>query len=134
MATTLQNKFQTLLTVTGLAGLLSLLPACTQATSQDRAALAQGFANYTSQHYDSAQSAADMYIQKYPEDPNVDEAYYLRGMARKGQGTTERGSAAQDLNKLLRPVAHDEKRALRLRAPRERKGVGVGAAPEFCCS
>lgn len=39
------------------------------------------YAYYKSTQYESARSAADRFIRLHPQHPNVDYAYYLRGMA-----------------------------------------------------
>ncbi len=39
------------------------------------------YAYYKSAQYESARSAADRFIRLHPQHPNVDYAYYLRGMA-----------------------------------------------------
>lgn len=114
MSTPLRTKYQATLLAAGLAALLCLLPGCTQASKQDREALAQGFTNYSSQQYDRAEAAADAYIRKYPDDPNVDEAYYLRGMARLGKGSP--AAAAQDLNTAIAKTQRDDLNAKAHRA------------------
>lgn len=70
------------------------LAGCT-ATDADRKALAAGYAQYQSRQFDQAEQAATGYMTKYPSAENLDEALYLRGLARLGRG--DKGGAAQDL-------------------------------------
>jgi len=47
----------------------------------DQAQLDTAFAYYKFQEYDSSIAAADRFIKLHPSHPNVDYAYYLRGLA-----------------------------------------------------
>ena len=47
----------------------------------DQAQLDTAFAYYKFQEYDSAIAAADRFIKLHPSHPNVDYAYYLRGLS-----------------------------------------------------
>lgn len=91
-----------------------LLAACTQASSADRQSLRNGFDQYAGRRYDQAETAAAHYLQKYPQDPNVDEAYYLRGMARMGKGDLP--AAAQDLHTAITRSQRNDLKAKSYRA------------------
>ena len=85
------NRFSVLL----LAILASALSACAIPTDKDKADLANGFTQYTQRQFSPAGAIASNYIQKFPNDEHIDEAYYLRGLAR--QGTGDKVGATQDL-------------------------------------
>lgn len=80
-------------------GVVVLLAGCVEAPKRDRAALERGFEQYGSRQYVLAERAAGEFIAKYPKDPAVDEAFYLRGVSRMARG--EKAGAAADLNEAI---------------------------------
>ena len=85
--------------ICGVALLLAapLLTACAGTPSdQDKKNLEGGFASYSRRQYSAAERSATAYIEKFPKDKYVDEALYLRGLARQGLGN--RAGAEKDLN------------------------------------
>lgn len=86
----------------------AVLTACL-ATEEDRKALAQGFSNYEARQFDAADAAAGAYITKYPDADDVDEAYYLRGLARYSKA--DRPAAAQDFLTASAKSKRDDLRA-----------------------
>ena len=69
-----------------MGGCVALLMAGCAASEADRKGLQQGYADYNARHLDSAEAAATAFIQKNPNVQNIDEAYYLRALARLGKG------------------------------------------------
>jgi len=71
-----------------------LLGGCVT-TEADRNSLRAGFARYSDNQAEEAEGIADRFITANPNADTVDEAYYLRGLARMSRGN--RGPAAADL-------------------------------------
>lgn len=79
-----------------LMGLLLLaLTACKTTQEAQQAKLNDGFSSYTVRNFDAAEKSADEFISKAPNDPDADEAYYLRGISRLGR--EDKKGAAEDL-------------------------------------
>jgi outer membrane protein assembly factor BamD len=57
-----------------------------------QALLDLSYAYYKTEDYDASVSACDRFIRLYPQNPHVDYAYYLKGLANfnRGKGITER--------------------------------------------
>lgn len=70
-----------------------LLGGCV--TQQDRQALQQGYDDYNAHRYAAAAQAANTYIDKFPHDEDVGEAYYLRALTELT--ANERTQARTDL-------------------------------------
>lgn len=86
-------------------------------TDADRKSLQAGYSDYASHRLDQAQSAADSYIQKNPSAPNVDEAYYLRGIARLSRGSpSDKAAAGADLQAAITKSSRDDLKAKAYRA------------------
>ncbi len=75
--------------------LLLGLASCQVAPPSQQSKLDAGFRQYTQRKFDVSEQAADAYIKKYPRDPDVDEAYYLRGISRLGRDNQQ--GASEDL-------------------------------------
>jgi tetratricopeptide (TPR) repeat protein len=75
-----------------------LLTACGP-TAADRKNLSDAYASYAARNFIAAENAATAYIQNQPTADNVDEAFYLRGLARYGRA--DRVGAAADLHKAI---------------------------------
>src|SRR5690348_16549912 len=82
-------------TALALLGLAMGLSACTAPSAEDKKALEGGFASYSQRNYAAAEKAAGTYIGKFPDDTFVDEAFYLRGVARQAKG--DQAGAEKDL-------------------------------------
>jgi len=67
--------------------------------------LQDGFNSYSARQLDTAESIANAFITRHPDSPNIDQAYYLRGIARFTRG--DRAGAFGDLrvaaNRTTRP-------------------------------
>jgi tetratricopeptide (TPR) repeat protein len=92
----------------------TLLAGCNMASRQDQDALAGGFTAFTQKHYEQSATAANTYITKFPDDPHVDEAYYLRGQSRAATGDAP--GAAQDLNMAIAKTKRADLKAKAYRA------------------
>lgn len=75
--------------------LLLALASCQSVGETQQSRLNEGFSSYTLRNFDASEKAADEFISKAPNDPSVDEAYYLRGISRLGR--EDKKSAAEDL-------------------------------------
>lgn len=75
-----------------------LVAACTD-PAQEAKLLQGGYASYAARQVDEAEASATKYITDDPNAQNIDEAYYLRGLARLAKGN--KGGAAQDLQVAL---------------------------------
>jgi tetratricopeptide (TPR) repeat protein len=73
--------------------LTSSFPSCVT-TEADRQALQKGFDAYSNRRLDEAEAAATAFINANPDSPNIDEAYYLRGLSRLTRGNNGTPSAA----------------------------------------
>jgi tetratricopeptide (TPR) repeat protein len=78
------------------AGLL--LAACTEPEA-DKNSLKVGFTLYAANQPDEAGAIADRFIRNNPTAPTLDEAYYLRGLARMAR--SNRNQAAEDLKQAI---------------------------------
>lgn len=96
-----------------LVGVLGLMISGCAASDADKKALQQGFADYNARHFDLAETAATGFIQKNANVPNVDEAYYLRGLARLGRG--DKAGAIADLQVALQKTQRNDLKAKSLR-------------------
>jgi tetratricopeptide (TPR) repeat protein len=72
-----------------------VLTACGP-TASDRKNLSDAYSAYAARDFAGTENAATSYIQKQPTADNVDEAFYLRGLARYGRA--DRVGAAADLH------------------------------------
>ena len=90
-----------------LASALALLAGCV--TDQDRQRLQDGYAAYNAQHYSQASNIADAYIRKFPQDPHIDEAYYLRALTRLAAG--DKAAAHDDLEQAYARTSRPDLRA-----------------------
>jgi tetratricopeptide (TPR) repeat protein len=68
-------------------------------TDADRKVLTDAYARYGTRDFAGTEELAGKYIDKEPTADNVDEAFYLRGLARYGRG--DRIGATADLGKAL---------------------------------
>ncbi|HUO09601.1 MAG TPA: SPOR domain-containing protein [Phycisphaerae bacterium] len=68
-------------------------------TEADKKVLSDAYVSYASRDFAGTENLAGTYIQKEPTAENVDEAFYLRGLARYGRG--DRAGAAADLQKAI---------------------------------
>jgi len=75
-------------------------------TDADRQSLNDAFTKYDGRQLDEAESLTSNYIEKFPNEPNVDEAYYLRGLARYGKGN--KPGASQDMLTALDKSKRDD--------------------------
>jgi tetratricopeptide (TPR) repeat protein len=89
------------MTLKRLAPLLVFVPltalavtACLPTDIQKRT-IQDGFSKYSSRQFVESESIADDYIKKNPTVDNIDEAYYLRGVARFSRSNKQ--GAAEDL-------------------------------------
>jgi len=80
-------------------GLLLILAAGCGPTEADKKALRDAYSSYGAREFAQTEVLAGMYIQNEPTAENVDEAFYLRGLARYGHG--DRVGAAADLEKAV---------------------------------
>jgi len=76
--------------------LAAALPAACTPSPAQRQTLEDGFTKYSARQFDASEAIASDYIQKNPAVDNVDEAFYLRGLARYSRGN--KSAAADDLN------------------------------------
>ena len=83
--------------VCGIAG-------CT--AEADRKALQDGFAKYNARQLDQAEAIASKYIASEPPGPNIDEAYYLRGLARLTAGN--HAGAVADLRDAIKRTSRPD--------------------------
>jgi len=90
-----------------------MLCSCQSAQQNQQAKLNDGFNSYTQRRFDLSEQAADGYINALPNDPNVDEAYYLRGISRLGK--EDKSGAAEDLRTA---VAKSKRADLKAKAQR----------------
>ncbi|NNM85322.1 MAG: tetratricopeptide repeat protein [Phycisphaerales bacterium] len=67
-----------------LLAMAALLAGCAQ--QHPGKTLSAGFSQYQSGSYASSNATANEYIQKYGHNPNVDEAYYLKGISCEARG------------------------------------------------
>src|ERR1700761_2645850 len=77
---------------------LGLLSGCGP-TDADRQALSDAYGRYGAHDFAGTEELAGKYIEKEPTAENVDEAFYLRGLARYGRG--DRIGATADLGKAI---------------------------------
>lgn len=83
-----------------LFGLLLLsMASCQTANQAQQTKLNDGFNQYTQRKFDLSEQAADEFIRKTPNDPSIDEAYYLRGISRLGR--EDKKGASQDLKNAI---------------------------------
>jgi tetratricopeptide (TPR) repeat protein len=82
-----------------LAGVIAGVTGCVNPTDKEMKSLEQGFSCYNRKEYSQAWSAASTYIEKYPGDKFVDEAYYLRGISRIC--CNDRAGAEKDLKEAI---------------------------------
>ena len=68
-------------------------------TEGDRKVLTEAYARYGVRDFAGTEDLAGKYIEKEPTAENVDEAFYLRGLARYGRG--DRVGATADLGKAI---------------------------------
>jgi len=101
----MRNFLQTTAAALGLL----LLAACTGPTTTDRQALARGYTAFESKQYAPAESAATAYITKFPDGPNIDEAYYLRGISLAGRN--QNVAAATDLRMAIQSSTRNDLKA-----------------------
>jgi tetratricopeptide (TPR) repeat protein len=89
----MMSKFNVLspLNIVALAACI-LLTACTNTGPKS---LQEGFNKYTAQQAGESETIADQYIAANPNSPDLDQAYYLRGISRMTRGN--RVGAAADL-------------------------------------
>jgi len=87
----------------------ALLAGCQASNDRDRAALANGYSEYSAHQFGPSEQAANDYITKYPKDPHIDEAYYLRGISRLGRG--DRANGADDLRRAIGATQRSDLRA-----------------------
>jgi outer membrane protein assembly factor BamD (BamD/ComL family) len=92
-----------------LGGLL--LAAC---TNTDAFTLQQGFRYYSSQQVDDAEAVADRFLAGNPNAPEIDLAYYLRGISRLTRGNG--AGAAADLRLAIRHTSRADLRSKSYRA------------------
>jgi tetratricopeptide (TPR) repeat protein len=92
-----------------LAGLL--LVAC---TNTDTFLLRQGFQFYSAQQIDQAEAAATRFITENPNAPEIDQAYYLRGISRLTRGNNP--AAASDLRLAIQKTSRPDLRSKAYRA------------------
>jgi len=69
----------------GAAALLCVCPGCVTVSPEGITLLKSANSDYESSRWNSAESQAALFIQKYHNSPVVAEAYYVRGMARYQQ-------------------------------------------------
>ena len=79
--------------------LIALLFTACGPTPEDRKNLSDAYSAYATHDFIATESHAGAYIQNQPTADNVDEAFYLRGLARYGRG--DRINAADDLQKAI---------------------------------
>lgn len=80
------------MTAGGIAG-------CATPSDKEKMSLQHGFSCYNQRDYNGAVSAASTYIEKYPGDKYVDEAFYLRGISKQCCG--DRVGAEKDLKEAI---------------------------------
>ena len=97
--------------IRSLFPLVALLLGACGPTPEDRKNLSDAYANYASRDFVGAETHAGAYIEKQPTADNVDEAFYLRGLARYGRG--DRVGAAPDLQKA---IEHSKRADLKYKA------------------
>lgn len=83
-------------------------------TDKDRQALADGFDQYAAHRFVAAQTTADDYVKKFPEDRQIDEAYYLRGLCRMGR--SDKTGATADLRQAITKTQRIDLKAQSYRA------------------
>jgi tetratricopeptide (TPR) repeat protein len=88
-----------------------LLAAC---ANPDTFLLRQGFQFYSAQQVDQAEAAADRFIADHPNAPEIDQAYYLRGISRLTQGHS--AAAAADLRLAIQKTSRPDLRSKAYRA------------------
>ncbi len=71
-----------------MAIFLAVLLLATCAPTPPPKTLQDGFGAYSARRFDEAEGIAGDFIAKHPDSPNLDEAYYLRGIARFTHGET----------------------------------------------
>jgi len=108
---TLTNKIMRCGWTAALASAL-LLAGCV--SDQDRQRLQDGYAAYNAKQYAKASNIADNYIQSFPQDPHVDEAYYLRALTRLAAG--DKAAAQDDLQQAYATASRPDLRAKSARA------------------
>jgi tetratricopeptide (TPR) repeat protein len=104
-----------------VAGVL-LLTACVPSDA-DKAALKEGFLQYSNRQFDPAEAAAENYLKKNPTAPNIDEAHYLRGLARMSKNNPT--GATEDLNTA---IAKSQRKDLKAKAHRALGDIAYDAA------
>lgn len=82
-----------------LLPLAALLFSACGPTPADRKNLSDAYASFAAHDFTATEKSASAYIQNQPTADNVDEAFYLRGLARYGRG--DRIGAAPDLQKAI---------------------------------
>lgn len=90
----------------GMVLLIAALAACGAPGQKEREGLVRGFQQYSGRQFDASEAAANAYIQKFPQDPHVDEAYYLRGLARYGMGN--KNGALSDMNTAIQRTQRND--------------------------
>jgi cell division protein FtsN len=85
-----------------LFAMLPLVLVGCETTQADKDSLKRGFALYNNHQVDEAEATATKFITANPNSPNIDEAYYLRGLARVTRGGAEnRQPAAEDMKNAI---------------------------------
>ena len=88
-----------------------LLAAC---AGPDAASLQDGFKKYVAQQPLESEAIADRYLAANPNAPDIDQAYYLRGISRMTRGN--RAAAASDLRLALTKTTRADLRSKAHRA------------------
>jgi tetratricopeptide (TPR) repeat protein len=88
-----------------------LLAAC---TNPDTFTLQQGFRLYRDQQVDQAEALADRFLTQNPNSPDLDQAYYLRGISRLTRGNHP--GAAADLRLAISKTTRADLRSKSYRA------------------
>ncbi len=94
-----------------LLPLAALLVSACGPTPEDRKNLSDAYGSYAARDFVGTETYAGAYIEKQPTADNVDEAFYLRGLARYGRG--DRVGAVPDLEKA---IEHSKRADLKYKA------------------
>jgi tetratricopeptide (TPR) repeat protein len=84
------------------------------ASDSDRKTLQQGYVLYNTRHLDESEAIATSYITQFPDDPNIGEAYYLRGLSRLTRGGDKQAATAD----LRAAIAKSQRIDLKAKASR----------------
>jgi tetratricopeptide (TPR) repeat protein len=89
-----------------VAAMVTCLTGCETAPPADRQSLVNGYADYDAHRFTEARNAANQYVTRYPKDPHLDEAFYLRGLS--AMALHQSVQATDDLTAAARVSTHPE--------------------------